>query len=213
MPKALSPMKKPDNAMQWLPLASLKPTQITVGMQYVALKVLDTRRREGAARRALLERHPLPCVRAPDGSVYVVDHHHWARAWFECGIDTVPVRFALEVKAHSMPSFWRKMERRNWLHPFDAHGRRRDVSELPGSIAMMRDDPYQSLAALARQCGAYRKSRERYSSFVWADFLREHVRLPGNDKVSLLAALVMCAKVARSRKARRLPGYAGAMRA
>ncbi|MFC0398786.1 ParB-like protein [Paraburkholderia rhizosphaerae] len=205
----IKPPNSPASALQWLALASLRPTQITVGMQYVALKAFVTRRLYDAARRQLLERHPLLCVRAPDGSVFVIDHHHWAMAWHLCNIELVPVRFACDLRARSMPSFWRKMARENLLHPFDSQGRRRDPHELPATIALMQDDPYQSLAALTRRCGAYRKTSSRYSAFVWADFLRAEVPLDGTDNASMLAALIASTRIARSKKARGLPGYAG----
>ncbi|MGN5478416.1 ParB-like protein [Cupriavidus basilensis] len=62
-----------------------------------------------------------------------------------------------------------------YVHPYDERGKRRGVDALPASVMGMRDDPYRSLAAFARQSGAYRKPPNARGDFRWAGFLRERI--------------------------------------
>lgn len=73
----------------------------------------------------------------------------------------------------------------------------------------MIDDPYHSLAAFARRAGAYRKPHGAYGSFVWSDFLRERAPLTGEGPRAFSLALLRSIKAARSRAARKMPGYIG----
>jgi len=104
---------------------------------------------------------------------------------------------------------WAALAERSWLHPYDEFGRRRDASELPVTVGLMRDDPYQSLAALTRRAGAYRKAHATCSSFIWTDFIRGAVQLEGSDTVAFTSALLASIKAARSDAARALPGFIG----
>ncbi|ORC51761.1 hypothetical protein B2G74_03500 [Burkholderia sp. A27] len=196
-------------AMLWLPLILLRPTQITVGLIYVAVKIDIMRRMEDGARKRFMEKHAIKCARAADGSLHIVDHHHWARAWHDCGIEKVPVEIVAHLPTDCSNGIWAALAERSWLHPYDEFGRRRDASELPVTVGLMRDDPYQSLAALTRRAGAYRKAHATCSSFIWTDFIRGAVQLEGSDTVAFTSALLASIKAARSDAARALPGFIG----
>ena len=67
-----------------VPIASLRPTQITVGLREVERKRLQWRG-EGERGGAYLGRHMIPVVLGPKRRPYVIDHHHLARALHDEG--------------------------------------------------------------------------------------------------------------------------------
>jgi hypothetical protein len=70
--------------LQPIPILSLHPTQMTVGMREVKEKRKRLREhwRKHKKRKQgeFLGRHMIPVVVGPDKRHYVVDHHHLARA-------------------------------------------------------------------------------------------------------------------------------------
>jgi hypothetical protein len=190
----------------------LRPTQITVGLDYVEAKALITARYSGSALERFMRDHAIRVVIGPDNEPYIVDHHHWARAWHDLGYDDAPVTVVADLRRLGNQRFWARMEAKGWVHPFDEKGKRCEVGELPLSVSDMIDDPYHSLAAFARRAGAYRKPQGAYGSFVWSDFLRERVPLTGEGPGAFSLALLRSIKVARSRAARKMPGYIGSRR-
>ncbi|WP_281061343.1 ParB-like protein, partial [Sphingobium sp. Sx8-8] len=105
-------------------------------------------------------------------------------------------------------AFLTYMDNRNWLHPFDEEGRRQDYDALPKHIGKLRDDPYRSLAGELRRAGGYAKADILYAEFLWANFLRQRIRITrllDDFDGCLRKALVL----ARSPEAAHLPGWAG----
>ncbi|WP_420992020.1 ParB-like protein [Cupriavidus sp. 30B13] len=195
-----------------IPIDELRPTQITVGWYHVEQKMHATARRGAHQRPAFLERHRLDVVMGPEHVAYVVDHHHWVRAWHELGIHAAPVLVLRDLSALAPAAFWQAMLKTHSVHPYDEHGRRLPVSALPERVGDMRDDPYRSLEAFVQLAGGYRKVRQAYPDFRWADFFRRHVGGPLDTVDGFAEALARAVQLARSGKARGLPGYLGAVR-
>jgi hypothetical protein len=192
-----------------VPLDALHPTQITVGAYHVAQKLHVTRRISPARRPAFLDRHRVHLVIGPEQVPYVVDHHHWVRAWQDLGLTHVPAIVRRDMSRLDPRGFWKWMVARHMVHHYDEHGKRRPLDELPESIHDMRDDPYRSLEAFVQLAGGYRKVRQAYPDFRWADFFRKHIQGPLDTPESFAAALVRAYRLARGAKARGLPGYIG----
>jgi hypothetical protein len=75
--------------LQPVPIADLRPTQITVGMQEVAAKRAHWREEHGKAAGEFLGRHMLPAVLGPKKRYFIIDHHHLARALHDEGLKDV----------------------------------------------------------------------------------------------------------------------------
>ncbi|WP_321863471.1 ParB/Srx family N-terminal domain-containing protein [Burkholderia cenocepacia] len=195
--------------MYRVPLAVLRPTQITIGLDYVHAKTLITARYTGTRLKQFMRDHAPRIVIGPHNTLYIVDHHHWARAWLDLGYVDAPVTIVADW--HHLPRrrFWKKMQSRRWVHPFDEKGRRRTINDLPSTIHGLVDDPYQSLAAFARRAGAYRKPTRAFVTFVWTEFLREHVAAPNKEAGSFSLALLRAIKISHSKAAENMPGYLG----
>ncbi|WP_080745058.1 ParB/Srx family N-terminal domain-containing protein [Cupriavidus necator] len=195
-------------------LARLRPTQLTLGYVHVNHKIEVTRRHADPedldALRRFLRRHRLKTIAGPGGDLYIVDHHHWARAWVELGYEWAPVQILRDLSHMSASAFWKRMRRLGHVHPYDEHGKLLGPKALPPTVMGMRDDPYRSLAAFTREAGAYRKPGNAYGDFCWAGFLRERVEQDMHSIAGFGLALAEAIRLARSAKARRLPGYCGA---
>ncbi|MDR8048030.1 ParB/Srx family N-terminal domain-containing protein [Burkholderia cenocepacia] len=195
--------------MYCVPLSVLRPTQITIGMDYVHAKSLITARYTGTQLKRFMRDHALRVVVGPRNALYIVDHHHWARAWMELGYTEAPVTVVADWHHLGRRRFWRKMESKRWVHPFDETGKRCSVNNLPSTIDGLVDDPYHSLAAFARRAGAYRKPTRAFVTFVWSEFIRKHVAAPDKGAASFSLALLRTIKICRSKTAESLPGYLG----
>jgi hypothetical protein len=115
----------------------------------------------------------------------------------------------LDDLSYLLPAiFWRVMEQRNWVHPFDATGRRRSYSDIPVHVTGLADDPHRSLAGMLRTAGGFAKDTSPFAEFLWADYLRPHITR-GQIRKSLDVALREAQGLARSPLARYLPGWAG----
>ena len=112
-------------------IEDLRPTQITVGMREVEAKRKRWREKGSKKELKFLEDHMIPVIFGPKGRHYIIDHHHLARALHEEGSKDVLVTVVANLSKIDKEAFWVFLDNRSWLHPFDEHGRRRDVQRRP----------------------------------------------------------------------------------
>ena len=191
-----------------VPIADLRPTQITVGMREVAAKRQAWRKRAGVAGGEFLGEHMIPVIQGPKGRLYIIDHHHLARALHDEGVASVLVTIMANLHRLDQDEFWSVLDNRRWMHPFDARGVRRGTKNIPKSVDGLVDDPYRSLAGELRLAGGYAKDTSPFSEFVWADFLRRRIKRR-QIETDFTAALAAALALARSEDADYLPGWSG----
>jgi hypothetical protein len=188
----------------------LRPTQITVGIREVNEK--RKRWRELAAKAKaggeFLGKHMIPVVLGPKGRNYVIDHHHLARALHEEGVKQVAVTHIANLSTLDQDAFWRVMDNRSWMHPFDSRGERRPYKDIPKSVAALVDDPFRSLAGELRRAGGFAKDTTPFSEFLWADFLRRRMKRKSVERDFPLA-IKKAKKLAKGKDANYLPGWCG----
>jgi hypothetical protein len=189
-----------------IPVADLRPTQITVGMR----EVLEKRKRWREMRKKgeFLGKHMIPVILGPKLRHYVIDHHHLARALHDEDVKNVAVTVVANLSKLETDAFWHVMDNRNWMHPFDAEGRRRSYSDIPKSVSDLIDDPFRSLAGELRRAGGFAKDTTPFSEFLWADFLRRRMKR-GQIEKDFTGALERALISAKSQDARYLPGWCG----
>lgn len=190
------------------PLASLRPTQMTVGFREVERKRESWRKRAAKDGPEFLGQHLIPVVLGPGDKRYVIDNHHLGLALLREGVEHCLTKTVADLRMLEKSAFWTFMDNRNWLHPFDAHGKRRPRQEIPKTLADLADDPYRSLAGELRRAGGYAKDPTPYSEFLWGDFLRRRIdraHVDDDFKAALEQALSLC----RAPEARYLPGWCG----
>ena len=185
-------------------ILALRPTQMTLGLYEVERR----QARIGGLSRHELERYldarPVPIVLGPAGRGHIVDRHHLCRALHELGHEAVGCIVQADLSPLACEEFWVFMELRGWLHPYDRHGRRRPVAELPASIDGLQDDPYRALAGCVREARGFAKVALPYVEFIWADFLRR--RIPRAALADMPAAIALGIELAASPAAAHLPG-------
>lgn len=186
----------------------LRPTQITVGIREVNEKRKRWRELAAKAGGEFLGKHMIPVVLGPKNRSYVIDHHHLARALHEEGVKQVAVTHIANLSKLEPDAFWRVMDNRSWMHPFDSRGERRAYKDIPKSVADLVDDPFRSLAGELRRAGGFAKDTTPFSEFLWADFLRRRMKRKSVERDFELA-VKKAKKLAKSTDANYLPGWCG----
>ena len=189
-------------------VARLRPTQISVGMREVADKRRELAQESRDVRHDYLQHHVVPIVLGPDDGLFLIDHHHLVRALWDDGFEHAWCETVADLSAHKDQDFWHEMGRRHWVYPHDPRGGLRPCSELPVHVDRLVDDPYRSLAAYARNAGAYRKTDAPFAEFVWADFFRSRISIAHGD-AGFEEALRKAMQLARGSNAAALPGFIG----
>ncbi|MDR5755014.1 MULTISPECIES: ParB/Srx family N-terminal domain-containing protein [unclassified Caballeronia] len=186
---------------------SLRPTQGAVGYVQVLEKNMSYLGMPAEKRGQFLREQAIKVVRGPSGTLHVVDHHHWARAWFDLGLPKAVVRPVANFSDLTEDVFIERMAERGWLHAFDKDGREISVQDLPHSIAELPDDIFQSLAAFLRMAGIYDNPGEFNAKFAWADFLRQHVDRRPSTVEGFARMFADAVSASRLPEAVELPGF------
>jgi hypothetical protein len=191
-----------------VPIADLRPTQITVGQHEVDEKRKRWREENEEGGEAFLGRHMIPSVLGPKGRHYIIDNHHLARALHEAGVKDVLVTVAANLTELSKSSFWTVLDMRGWCHPYNEDGKRMDFDAIPASVDKLVNDPYRSLAGDLRHAGGFAKDATPFSEFLWADFLRSRIKRKAIDK-DYDSALRKAMTLSKGKDSSYLPGWCG----
>jgi len=191
-----------------VPILSLRPTQMTVGMREVKEKRKRWREHGKKKQADLLGNHMIPVVYGPDQRYYVIDHHHLGRALHDEGVKEVLVTVVGDLRMVEREAFWGVMDNKRWVYPYDAKGERRGFRDLPKSIADLKDDPFRSLAGELRRMGGFAKDTTPFSEFLWADFLRRKLSRKVVE-ADFDKAIEKGMSAAKSKDAIYLPGWCG----
>ena len=192
-----------------VPVADLRPTQMTCGFREVEIKRRQWREADEEARAKLLRRHVVPAVIGPKGRLYIVDHHHFTRALLEEKAHLVAVYVVADLEHLAKGEFWTFLDNSDWCHAYDAQGERCALSDIPKSLTDLTDDPFRSLVGELIRAGGCAKSGAPFFEFLWADFLRRRIK-PALVQKEFGTALVKAVELAKSSDAKSLPGWSGA---
>jgi hypothetical protein len=194
--------------MKQIALEKLRPTQMTHGMREVEKKIEQYRSLSEHDRQMAIAEKPVPLVLGPDEEPYVTDHHHVVAALHALRITAVPVVLVEDLSSLTPEQFWLTMEDRRWTYPYDEQGQRKPFSKMPRHVWDLANDEYRSLAAFARDAGAFEKTATPLAEFRWADLLRGLLPRPSDDE-AFADALCEAIKLARTDIAAGLPGFRG----
>jgi len=112
------------------------------------------------------------------------------------------------LQSLSQEHFWRFLDNKGWLHPFDEHGRRQPYSEIPKRIGQLKDDPFRSLAGAVRNAGGYAKETTPFMEFIWADYFRKLFR-PKDVRNHWRRTVDEAVALAKRTEAHFMPGWCG----
>ena len=94
-----------------IPIGDLRPTQLTLGMSEVTMRAAKIIKLSPDDREAYLDSKAIPHVIGPGKQIFMVDHHHLARALWSIDIhEAVPGDQFADWSDLETKSFWRKME-------------------------------------------------------------------------------------------------------
>jgi hypothetical protein len=181
---------------------------MTVGMHEVAAKRKTWREHDSKTRVKFLRLHMIPVILGPGQALFVIDHHHLARALNDEGQKEIFVTIVDDLHKLDEGAFWTVLDFHAWTHPYDARGKRRDFADLPKSVKGLKDDPFRSLAGELRRIGGFAKDTTPFSEFLWADFLRRRIKGKAVEK-DFDGTLEKALELAKSPEADYLPGWCG----
>jgi hypothetical protein len=199
-------------ALLEVPIASLRPTQMCVGMAEVRSRQADFRAEDSRERRDYLGSKPVPLVRSGDGSVWMVDRHHRLRALLELLPEATAFGYvALALSSHDPATVLAELGRRGWLYLYNGRGLGpQHPSALPSNLLGLEDDPYRSLVWKLKREGVIKAAPLiPFHEFRWGAWLRSRP-LPPFSSQQLTPALPAARALARSEAAAHLAGWQGA---
>lgn len=191
-----------------VPIAELRPTQMTVGYREVEEKRRRSREHDSEKKEKFLGSHMIPTLLGPKKRHYVIDHHHLSRALQLEGVEAVLVTVVADLHKLDKDAFWTVCDHKSWAHPYDADGVRQDFKAIPKTVADLADDPFRSLAGELRRAGGFAKDTTPFSEFLWADFLRRNMKAKRVES-DFSEALEQALQLAKSQDAGYLPGWCG----
>jgi hypothetical protein len=191
-----------------VPLAELRPTQITVGMREVHEKRKRWKELKDGKDGDFLGKHMIPVILGPKDRHYVIDHHHLGRALLDEGVKDILVTVVADLTKLEKDAFWVFLDNRGWTHPFDDEGQRRTYADVPKTLAELVDDPFRSLAGELRRAGGFAKDTTPFAEFLWADFLRRRIKRANVEK-NFEQVLEKALQLAKTADANFLPGWCG----
>jgi hypothetical protein len=199
-----------DPILHPIPILSLHPTQMTVGMREVKEKRKRWREHKSKTKQGeLLGKHTIPVVLGPNQRHYVIDHHHLALALHDEGVKDILVTVVADLTMVDPDAFWGVLDNHRWVYPYDAKGERRHFKDIPKSVTGLKDDPFRSLAGELRRVGGYAKDTTPFSEFQWADFFRRKMSRKSVEE-NFAKSVEKALALAKGRDAVYLPGWCGA---
>lgn len=191
-------------------ILDLKPTQLAVGMLEVDEKITALKKSGKKKLKKYVEETLVPVVRAPNGELFVVDHHHFLSVCYHLDVKKVRVEIVKDLKGSkiSYRQFWDKMihDGQTYLFCQFGNGPHREFY-LPRDIRGLADDPYRSLAWFVRKAGAFKNSDRNFAEFQWANFFRSKKLLNRGGMAKFPSALKKAVELAQSNEAKGLPGF------
>ncbi|WP_297299340.1 ParB-like protein [uncultured Methylovirgula sp.] len=191
-----------------VPLAELRPTQITVGLREVKEKRKRWKQLADAKGSEFLGKHMIPVILGPKERHYVIDHHHLGLALIEEKVKDILVNVVADLRTLPQEGFWVFLDNRGWMHPFDENGERKTYADIPKALTDLVDDPFRSLAGELRRAGGYAKDTTPFAEFLWADALRRRMKRKAVD-ADFSQAIERALAFAKSKDADFLPGWCG----
>jgi len=139
----------------------LRPTQQAVGYAWIQRKLKDFDSAKSSQK--VMDSNPTPVIIGPNYLPYMIDDHHTISALEVSGFDSTQVTMTIVCDwsdSKSEADFFRRMASANFVYLLGRDSSTPnalpvplDPSELPPSVMLMQDDPWRSLAGLARKIG------------------------------------------------------------
>ncbi|MFZ4803769.1 MAG: ParB-like protein [Synechococcus lacustris] len=194
-----------------LPIASLHPTQMCVGLAEVLNRHKDFSAENPEDRSRYLKGRPVPLVRSGAGELWMVDRHHRLRGLLEVQPGASAWGYVvLELATDDPAVVLANLRERGWLYLYNGRGQGPlEPQALPANLSGLEDDPFRSLVWKLKQEGVIASAPLiPFHEFRWGAWLRRR-ELPPFSSLELEAALPTARAHARSSDASHLAGWKG----
>jgi hypothetical protein len=205
------PPPPPEKVLLEVPIASLQPTQLCVGLAEVHSRKADFRAEDKRQQQHYLGSKPVPLVRCGAGRLWMVDRHHRLRALLEMRSDAIAFGYVvLQLDLEDHTSVLAELHRRGWLYLYDGRGHGPlSPAILPSNLLGLQDDPYRSLVWKLKREGMVKAAPLiPFHEFRWGAWLRKR-SLPPFSSSRLEPALPAARSLVRSAAASHLAGWMG----
>jgi hypothetical protein len=205
------PPPDPKGELLEVPIASLQPTQLCVGMAEVQSRQKDFSHEDAKERRTYLGSKPVPLVRSKSGAVWMVDRHHRLRALMEMDPQAHAFGYvALQLDSDDRDTVLAELQDRGWLYLYDGRGLGPlHPAAMPRQLTGLQDDPYRSLVwKLKKEKVIEAAPLIPFHEFRWGAWLRSRA-LPPFSSEHLEPAMPAARALVRSRAASHLAGWKG----
>ncbi len=191
-------------------LLDLRPCQFVLGMKEVEFKIKKMKKLKGKELKDYCDDHVIPLVRGPEQELFIIDHHHFARACWELSVYDYSVHLLEDLSHLNEQDFWNRMVKNDWTYLHDQFGFGPHLpSALPMDIRCLADDPFRSLVWAVIDAGGIEKQAIPFFEFKWAAFFRMTLSVRLHSKSNFTSALKQAIELATSRNADHLPGFQG----
>ena len=194
-----------------LPIASLHPTQMCVGLAEVRSRQVDFSQESRERRLRYLRGKPIPLVSLEGREFWMVDRHHRLRGLIEIDPEAEAFGYiALELSGLDRRGVLEQLMQRGWLYLYDGRGLGPlSPLALPQDLNGLQDDPYRSLVWKLKKEGLIDPAPLiPFHEFRWAAWLRRRP-LPPFSSSELQPALPSARALVRSSSASHLAGWRG----
>ena len=191
-------------------LLELRPCQFVLGMKEVESRIEKMQQLSKSKLQRYLDDRVIPTVRGPKRELYIIDHHHLARACWELDVKNYSIRIMEDLSKLSELEFWSKMIKLDWTYLHDQFGLGpHNPSALPADIRCLADDPYRSLVWAVIKRGGIEKEHIPFFEFKWAGFFRLNIAGRLHSKSDFSTAIEAALALAKTQRADHLPGFVG----
>ena len=189
-------------------ILDLRPTQFVLGMKEIESKIFKMKVFNKKELAAYCSDHKIPVVIGPNKELYMIDHHHFARACWEQNVDNFSVKVIKDLSHKNEKDFWNYMISEEWVYLHDQFGiGPHSPYSLPADVRCLADDPFRSLAWALIDIGLIKKQNIPFFEFKWAAFFRMNLDVPLHSKSNFKTAIGMAKKLAQSKAAAGIPGF------
>ena len=189
-------------------ILDLRPTQFVLGMKEIEAKVTKMSSFSKKELADYCAKHVIPVVIGPKKEMFMIDHHHFARACWEQKISNYSIKIVKDLSHKTEKEFWNFMISKKWVYLHDQFGMGpHSPYALPVDVRCMSDDPFRSLVWVILNEGKIRKHDIPFFEFEWAAFFRVNLDMQLHSKSNFKAAITIAKKLAKSKSAEGLPGF------
>ena len=195
-------------------LEDIRPAQAAVGLFSIKDKAGKIEKEWAQDElEEYLQGEPNPAIISPAGKLYIIDGHHFHYALATANIPKKRKRSYIDVladfRSRSQVEFREYMVKNKYVYLKDADFNDISFDKLPKSFPALADNPYRSLAWIAKERDCFEKTKTPFAEFLWGEFFKNKgIKLSSSlDAKELEKAIEKAMELCSAPEASGLPGH------